>query len=317
MKYLAILLCAVFSFSGVVAQKKDTCEIGVYISSLHDFDFSKKSFSADFWIWMDYKNDTLSFENVLDITNSKTEEFKHFFHEKKGGRNVVSEKCTAELMCDWDVTRFPFDQQTVCINIEDADHDTASLMYKADTMDSTIDSSFSSGEWSLTGFKISDKVHTYEKTHGNKVFYAKSAYPSLSVTIQLKRNNSWKLLFKMLTGAYVAFLISCLVFFVSSDHQDSRFGLCVGGLFAAIGNKYIVESIIPSSTTNTLMDHVHILTFGCILLIVVMIIVSLRLHDSGNQQKIKRSRLIDKWAFIGIVALYAIVNAVLIYQASH
>jgi len=316
MKNLAFLTCTLFSFFTAFAQK-DTCEIGVYISSLHDFDFSKKSFSADFWIWMDYKNDSLNFENALDVTNSKTEEFKHYFHEKKGGRNVISEKCTAELMCEWNVARFPFDQQTVCINLEDADHDTSSLMYKADKLDSTIDSTFSSGEWTITDFKVSDKVHTYETTHGNKVFFAKSSYPSLSVRVQLKRNNSWLLLFKMLTGAYVAFLIACLVFFVSSEHQDSRFGLCVGGLFAAIGNKYIVESIIPTSTTNTLMDHIHILTFGFILLIVTMIIISLRLYDSGNEQKVKQSRRIDKWAFISIILLYAILNAILIYQASH
>jgi hypothetical protein len=316
MKNLVSLLCyIVFSIAPVFAQK-DTCGIGVYISNLHDFDFSKKSFSADFWIWMNYKNDTLNFENVLDVTNSKTEEFKHFFHEKKDGQNFVTEKCVAELMCDWDVSQFPFDKQKVFINMEDSDHDTSTLVYKADMMDSTIDTAFNSGEWTITNFHVIDSVHTYEHTHGNKMFFAKSAYPGLSVEIQLKRNNSWRLLFKMLTGAYVAFLISCLVFFVSSDHQDSRFGLCVGGLFAAIGNKYIVESVIPSSTTNTLMDHVHIVTFSFILLIVVMIIVSLKLHDTGDERKVRLSRKVDMWAFGSTVLLYALINAGLILAAS-
>jgi hypothetical protein len=117
---------------------------------------------------------------------------------------------------------------------------------------------------------------------------------------------------KMLTGVYAAFLISCLVFFVSSENQDSRFGLCVGGLFAAIGNKYIVESVVPSTITNTLMDNVHNLTFTFILLIVGIIIISLKLFESEDPRKRSRSLWLDRVAFYSIVIAYASTNVFLI-----
>jgi hypothetical protein len=120
----------------------------------------------------------------------------------------------------------------------------------------------------------------------------------------------------MLTGAYVAFLISCLVFFLSSEYQDSRFGLCVGGLFAAIGNKYIVESIVPTSTTNTLMDNVHNLTFSFILLVVLITMISLNLFHTGDEKKIRLSKKIDRTCFYAIISIYAIINFILIYEAS-
>jgi Ca2+/Na+ antiporter len=123
------------------------------------------------------------------------------------------------------------------------------------------------------------------------------------------------MLTKMLTGAYVAFLISCVVFFVSSKYQDSRFGLCVGSLFTAIGNKYIVESVVPSSATNTLMDNVHNITFTFILLIVCIIIISLHLFESGDERKRKLSLKLDKWSFFSVVILYAVINACIIYSA--
>jgi hypothetical protein len=123
------------------------------------------------------------------------------------------------------------------------------------------------------------------------------------------------MLFKMLTGAYVAFFISSLVFFISSENQDSRFGLCVGGLFAAIGNKYIVESIVPSSTTYTLMDNVHNLTFTSILVMVIVSIVSLHFFESGDPKKIKLSLKIDRIVFYTIVALYALTNIFLVQLA--
>ena len=121
---------------------------------------------------------------------------------------------------------------------------------------------------------------------------------------------------KMLTGAYVAFLISCLVFFVSSENQDSIFGLCVGGLFAAIGNKYIVQSVIPGSTTNTLMDNVRNLTFTFILVIVGIIIYSLNLFESGDEVKKKRALKIDKRAFFSVISIYILINAFLIWRST-
>lgn len=101
----------------------------------------------------------------------------------------------------------------------------------------------------------------------------------------------------MLTGPYVAVLISCMVFFVSSENQDSRFGLCVGGLFAAIGNKYITESVVPSSNDYSLIAKVHHLTFGFILFIIVICIFSLRPYESGEGQKKNKSLIIDKISF--------------------
>src|SRR5262249_12108033 len=148
-------------------------------------------------------------------------------------------------------------KQLLTIEIEDSKYDASQLIYVADSINSRMDTSFNSKEWCIESFQLKSDVHTYATTYGDPELSGSSHYPRIIVKIWIKRNNSWRMLSKMLTGAYVAFLISCLVFFVSSENQDSRFGLCVGGLFAAIGNKYIVESIVPSSVVNTLMDNVH------------------------------------------------------------
>jgi len=39
---------------------------------------------ADFWMWMNYKNDSLRFENVMELPNSKSVDFSHYSLEKKG-----------------------------------------------------------------------------------------------------------------------------------------------------------------------------------------------------------------------------------------
>jgi hypothetical protein len=303
--------------SAANAQQKDTARVGIYINALYDFKIDDKSFMADFWMWVNHKSDSNKFDNVIEIPNSKSSEFTHFATEKKGNGEWVTQKCKAEVMHEWDVSCFPFDRQILRIEIEDSEYDTSRMVYLADTVNSRIDSSFNSKEWRLVKFSIKENIRTYQTTYGNPELSGRSSYPRVVAEIEIKRHNSWVMLAKMLTGAYVAFFISCLVFFVSSDNQDSRFGLCVGGLFAAIGNKYIVESVVPASTTNTLMDNAHNLTFTFILLIVLVIVVSLYLYESGDERKKQMSRRLDKVAFYSIITAYTAVNAWLVYSASN
>jgi hypothetical protein len=308
--FAASLLCI------TVAAQKDTCRVGIYINSIYDFKLDDKSYMADFWMWMNYKNDSLKFENTTEVTNSKSADFSHYTMEKKGDWNWAAQKCRAQLIHQWDVSKFPFDKQVLRIEIEDSQYDTSALVYQADMANSKIDTLFNSTEWCIEKFSLNAGVKTHQTTYGNPALSGTSSYPGVIAEITIKRNNSWIKLVKMLTGAYVAFLISLVVFFVSSENQDSRFGLCVGGVFAAIGNKYIVESIVPSSTSNTLMDNVHTLTFTFILLIIVAVTISLRLFESGDENKRKLSLRLDKWAFFSFGILYTGINIIMIYFAA-
>jgi hypothetical protein len=220
-------------------------------------------------------------------------------------------------MHQWDVSNFPFDRQKLRIEIEDAENDTTSMIYVADTLNSKLDPCFVTAEWDIESFTIKDQIRTYATNYGNPLLSGSSSYPQVVAEISIKRNHSWLLLMKLLTGAYVAFLISSLVFFVSSENQDSRFGLCVGGLFAAIGNKYITESVVPTTNANTLMDNVHNLTFGFILLIVIISIITLRLHQCEDKRKVNLSLKIDRISFWCVLISYVVINVALVIFALH
>lgn len=308
-------VCLLFSFA--IAAQKDTCKVGLYVNCLYDFDMAGKSFMSDFWMWMNYKNDSLNLSDAIEMPNSKSVEFSHYSVEKKSDINWATQKCKAQVIHQWDVSKFPFDVQRLRIELEDAKYDTSQLVYVADTANSKIDCSFNSKEWQMQSFTVTADARSYMTTYGNPELSGSSSYPRVVAEFVIKRHNSWLMLFKMLTGAYVAFLISCFVFFISSENQDSRFGLCVGGLFAAIGNKYIVESTVPSSTINTLMDDVHNLTFTFILIIVGIIIISLALFNSGNERKKRISLKLDKWTFWILLGLYTSVNVFLIWRSAH
>ena len=124
--------------------------------------------------------------------------------------------------------------------------------------------------------------------------------------------NSWLSLFKLITGVVVAFFISCLVFLIKPTNVDPRFGLCVGGLFAAVGNKYIIEGTVPSTNTITMLDNIHNLTYVLILLIILVSIFSLKLFEKGTEKSIRQSQRVDRISLFVIIGIYLLAMAYLI-----
>jgi hypothetical protein len=54
----------IFSLLPVSAQiyrikAKDSCQVGIFVTSLHDFNMTEESYTADFWLWFNYKNYSL------------------------------------------------------------------------------------------------------------------------------------------------------------------------------------------------------------------------------------------------------------------
>jgi hypothetical protein len=121
---------------------------------------------------------------------------------------------------------------------------------------------------------------------------------------------------KMITGLLIAFLISCCVFFIKPINTDPRFGLCVGGLFTAVGNKYITDNIVPSTNSITLIDTLHIITFTYIFLIIIQSVFSLMIFERDTERAIKISKKFDFYSFIAIFISYFFVMWLFINSAA-
>lgn len=59
-------------------------------------------------------------------------------------------------------------------------------------------------------------------------------------------------------------------------------------LFAAVGNKYVVDSNMPESIQFTLVDKIHDITFVYILITILCSIISLKLYESKTPLNQKR-----------------------------
>jgi len=293
--------------------KPDTVSIGIYITSIHDIDFKQKEYSVNFWIWLKYRNRDFDFYNNLEIPQAKTVSRSFVTTDSSDGRIFMQMKLQCVMKDSWRIGNFPFDRQSLRIAFENSQFDSRSMVFVADTVGQHYDSRFTLRGWSIDSCLLSTGIKMYETGFGDEdLAKPHTEYSSFRIRLVVSREASG-LFWKMFLGMYIAFLISYVCFYIHADGMDSRFGLTVGALFAVIGNKYIIDSALPESSSFTLVDLLHGITLFFIFTTIATNAYSLNLI---KKNKVGRAYKFDMAASMIVLILYIVLNIWFIWQAS-
>jgi hypothetical protein len=301
--------------SGCYAQevKPDTVRTGIYITSIHDIDFKQKEYTITFWLWLKYKYKDFDFLQNLQVPSAKTVSRSFATVDSSNDRIFMLMKLQCVMKDSWKIGNFPFDQQKLRLSIENSQYDSHSLVFIADTLGKHYDPRFTLNGWNIDSCIISTGLKAYETGFGDEsLAKPHSEYSAFRVRLSIRRDASG-LFWKMFIGMYIAFLIAYVCFYIHPDGIDSRFGLSVGSLFAVIGNKYIIDSSLPESTSFTLVDTLHGVTLFFIFIIISATAYSLKLVKEGKE---KQAGKFDMIFAQGILLLYIILNIYFISRAN-
>ncbi len=309
-KYLFFLglICA-----QTVHAAPDTVRVGAYVMSVHDINFHDKEYTARFWLWFVYNNRNFDFVKQLDITNAKSIDTPQSLDDSLGQSKWTMLKMKCAMKESWNVLDFPFDQQHLKIHIENSLFDKNSLVFKPDIRGSKFDPDETLAGWTINNFKVSVTEKTYETGFGdNRVGRDNQHFSAFEISMDIERN-AWGLFLKIFVGMYIAFFIAMVGFAPNPWEVEPRFGLPVGGLFAAVGNKYIIDSSLPESTAFTLVDTLHSFTFFSIFAILVVSAICLKLYDNDKKDQCIR---VNRIGFRLVSLVYVLVNVVLVALAA-
>ncbi|MDD2792995.1 MAG: hypothetical protein PHD73_07435 [Sediminibacterium sp.] len=309
-----VLFFSLALYSGNAQEKKmlDTVKAGIYITSIHDIDFKQNEFAINLWLWLKYKNRDFNFDQNLEIPQAKSFSKLYTTIDSTGGEFYVLMKLQCLMKDSWKISSFPFDKQMLRLSFENSQFDSESLVFVPDTLGKHFDPRFTLRGWNIDSFSIVNGIKLYETGFGDaSLDTPHTEYSSLKVRVGITRE-AGGIFWKMFMGMYVAFLISFICFFIHADSIDSRFGLSVGALFAAIGNKYIIDSALPESVTYTLVDTLHGLTLFFIFAMVSFSVYSLSLIKKNQIAKADR---MDKIGAVVCMAAYILLNFYFIQKA--
>ena len=303
-----LILTSTLSFTKAQAQP-DTVTVGSYVISVHDINFRDKEYTMRFWLWFLYDNPDFDFSTQLDIPNAKSIDPPEIILDSLDNKTWAIMKMKATMKESWKVADFPFDKQHLKVQVENTLFDNNDLVFKPDTKGSTYDKAEALDGWDITNFRVSTILNDYETGFGDTAPNRNlQNFSAFLIEMDIERN-AWGLFLKIFIGMYIAFLISVISFTIQVQELEPRFGLPVGGLFATVGNKYIIDSILPETSAFTLVDTLHTLTFLGIFATLVVSAVALRYYDNGKKETAIR---INKFGSKVVLWSYLILNLIFI-----
>jgi hypothetical protein len=317
LKYNLILTLIIALFASVTAKAQrevpDTVKSGIYITSIHDIDFKEKEYTVNLWLWLKYKNKKFDFLQNLEVPQAKSVTRSFSTIDSSDNQIYMLMKLQCVMKDSWTINNFPFDRQRLRLSIENSQFDSNSLVFAADTLGKHFDPRFTLRGWRIDSLDVTTGVKAYETGFGDEsLAKPHSEYSNFKVKVVIARD-AMGLFWKMFLGMYVAFLIAYMCFYIHTDSIDSRFGLSVGALFAVIGNKYIIDSALPESSSFTLVDTLHGITLLFILTVIICTSYSLKLVKQGKVEKANRFDLVCAQV---LLLCYILLNVWFIYSAS-
>jgi len=317
-----------------------TIFVRCYIHHISDINIRDQEYKIEIWLYLSTKDtiwawDSLASQFQVDGAKEMSVTVVPQYHapgtlrvyDSTTGdsvyRQIIKLNCT--MAQDWDVDNFPFDQQNlkiVCYTVRPMEW---VILIPVESKISYGNSSDDLGRNLENGwFIVGDSVKVAQTCQGD-IFDAVKKYSAIQFSMKISRQQIPALFFKLFIGMYVSFFVAFIAMFIKVTNAEPRFGLPVGGLFAAIGNKYIMEGILPQAPEFTIVDTLHTFTIVAILLMILFSAVSLKLvprhsaEDLGSSARFPLSRKqmnwIDKHGSKFILIGYVTLNVICILWA--
>lgn len=266
--------------------------VGTHLLALYNFNYVKKSFDINFYSWW-----------VTDVTGYEANKFVEVSNAYQFDiKNPVTEKMTDKLyrtLCryyatvfyNWNMRDFPFDLQVLKVDMEDTLYELSQIEFVPDTKNSKLSQELVLDGWKIIDFHLESNPNLYTTNFGNPMVPS-STYSRLSLVITIKREGL-RIFFTSFIGFIIATFLSVLAFLISPLNLSAKFSLSLGSVFAAMTNKYLIDSALPISSTFTLSDAIQMSSFVFILLTVCSGVIELSLMQKNKiELSIKISRMI-------------------------
>ena len=289
-RYIALVTAILISVAWIrnAVAASESVAVGFYLNRIAAVSHKEGTFDIDAWFWFRWKTGTIDPTQTFEIVNGNITSKSPTEILNDGDYKYSSIRVQATLFQKFDVSRYPLDNHTLSIIIEDSTNQSALLALVPDD-GSLIDPQVSLEEWRVSYGGVKQVEHTYPTTYGfRSLGEASSKFSRLTFQIQLTREHAFLSVMKLFWVSFLALLLAIGACFVRSNDLDARFGLGLGAIFAASANTLAVSGNLPDTPSLTLAEQINMLTVLVIFVTIFVSIISLRLRYAHRDKAAER-----------------------------
>lgn len=238
-------------YSGTVKSSHNQIYVGIYVISIGNFEFTKGTYSLDFYVVFAWNNPTKS-PTSFEFMNGRPTSKEKIYESLSNDSNEIWYRIQANLFINPDFTKYPLDSQKLKIIIEDSKYNSTALEYRALEAVNGVDDAFAISGWRMQSYSSDIREHEYP--WGEK-------YSQLTFTITLERDAGLTVI-KMLLPPIIFCIISGLSFFFKADKITHRLGLGTSMLISAVMFHLSQTGSLPPMPSLMLIDKIMIAVYA-------------------------------------------------------
>ena len=285
-------------------------KLGIYLYSIQDLDFAKHTFRATFEIWWRWRGDEFDPLAALTVVGART--ITTAVEDRRrlpSGENYMVARVDAVINETLDTGAFPFDRHRLTIEIESPYEDDY-MRFAVDTEASLLDPEAFSPGWRLTNFNIREVRQQYPTTFGLKE-RQNERYSRVIVEVVAERVG-WRVAVDNFIGFIVCVLLCLLGYFIPVNLLAARTTLLTAATIAAVGNKYVVNTLTETSVGAALVNVAVISAFAMVLIYMLASVRCERIAEAGDRPRADR---LNRNVQIGSAVVYVIVMSFVFWRA--
>lgn len=290
MTSVSAIASALLALGGSAWAAPQRVEVGAYLNDVQDLELKSHSYAIDLYLWFRWKDPKLDPASTAEFMNPnelwghnrvlvspKPEKLPNGdYHQVLRVQGRFSQKLP--------LNDYPFDRQTLTVEVEDAGLGLSNLVYDAVEVKVNPD-------LMLPGFKIGTATfkalaHRYPTDFGD-TRNPEPAYSRLVLSLPMTRP-ALAYSVKLLLPIFCVIFCASLMLLFNPRHVDSRVGIGITALLTIVALQITLNADLPDVDYLVLMDKVYLGAYLFVIAGLAVVVYGTRRQEEGKGQQESR-----------------------------
>lgn len=230
------------------------------------------------------------------------ERSERLLHIRPDGRVTQDLNFDVLLAADYDLRRFPFDHQTLEVQVESFAWNRDQLLFLTDSTLNGVSDDFEVPEWSV--------LQAVGRVEEVAVRRSDVPFSRFVLAVEIERASSfyvWKVLLPLL----IILALSWSIFWMTEESFATRSRVSATGVLTIVAYQFAAAGNLPRVAYLTLLDKIMIVSFG-LLAVTVLQSLWVKRHQETDMERARSIDRASRWVF---PLVYAASIALILLQS--
>ena len=290
---------------------QEIVEVGVWPTVIYNLDVHSNTYYMTAYVWFIWRGDidpsqTVEFTNNVEswgLTKARTYPKPITLPD---GRRYQCLRIEGRFFQPFSLRRFPLENHTLSLSIEDNTYAADKLVYRFDSRRSGIDSGLEIPGWSVKSWKGTEGIHHYGTNLGDETVGADSSdYATIRFEVSVTRPVNY-FLWKMLLPVVIILLACWTALLLHPSQLSSRAAMTGTALLTTVFMQQGYTNNLPELNYLVLMDKIYVVVYLLIILSLVQVVIQGAMDKRHLLDDYGKAKLLDKVSVVVQALAFAV-----------